>query len=106
MRHFLAVLSFFGMFHTTHAMAQNGPVVVELYTSQGCSSCPPADAMLHDLAKRDDVIALALHVDYWDYIGWKDSFGSPDNTARQHAYARAEQVCHSDECGGAAERSR
>ena len=89
MRYFFAVLSFLGMFHTTQVMAQNGPVVVELYTSQGCSSCPPADAMLHDLAKRDDVIALALHVDYWDYIGWKDVFGSADNTARQHAYARA-----------------
>jgi len=49
-----------------------GPVVIELYTSQGCSSCPPADEMLHDLAKRSDVIPLALHVDYWDYIGWED----------------------------------
>jgi len=65
-------------------------VVIELYTSQGCSSCPPADAMLHDLAKRDDVIALALHVDYWDYIGWKDSFAQPAFTARQHDYARAD----------------
>ncbi|WP_242650977.1 DUF1223 domain-containing protein [Yoonia tamlensis] len=64
-------------------------MVVELYTSQGCSSCPPADALLHELAKRDDVIALALHVDYWDYIGWTDIFGRPENTARQHAYARA-----------------
>lgn len=89
MRYFFAVLSFLGMFHTTQVMAQNGPVVVELYTSQGCSSCPPADAMLHDLAKRDGVIALALHVDYWDYIGWTDVFGRPENTARQHAYARA-----------------
>ena len=89
MRYFLAVLSVFGLFHTTQAVAQNGPVVVELYTSQGCSSCPPADAMLHELAMRDDVIALALHVDYWDYIGWKDVFGRPENTARQHAYARA-----------------
>lgn len=65
------------------------PVVVELFTSQGCSSCPPADAMLHDLAKRDDVIALALHVDYWDYIGWKDTFADPAFTRRQHGYARA-----------------
>lgn len=70
-------------------MAQNGPVVVELFTSQGCSSCPPADAMLHDLVDRDDIIALALHVDYWDYIGWKDVFGRPENTQRQHGYARA-----------------
>lgn len=65
------------------------PIVVELFTSQGCSSCPPADAMFHDLARMDGVIALALHVDYWDYIGWPDSFASPDHTARQEAYARA-----------------
>jgi len=45
------------------------PTVIELYTSQGCSSCPPADALLMELATRDDVVALALHVDYWDYIG-------------------------------------
>lgn len=89
MRRLLTILSFLGLFQAPTVFAQNGPVVVELYTSQGCSSCPPADAMLHDLAKRDGVIALALHVDYWDYIGWKDSFGRPENTARQHAYARA-----------------
>lgn len=66
-----------------------GSVVVELYTSQGCSSCPPADEILAGLADRGDVIALALHVDYWDYIGWKDVFGSPQFTERQRAYARA-----------------
>lgn len=64
-------------------------VVVELYTSQGCSSCPPADAILHDLAGMDGVLALALHVDYWDYIGWTDSFGQAAFTARQESYARA-----------------
>lgn len=69
--------------------AQERPVVVELFTSQGCSSCPPADALLHDLAQRDDVIALAMHVDYWDYIGWKDSFATPALTQRQRDYARA-----------------
>lgn len=68
---------------------RQGSVVVELYTSQGCSSCPPADEILAGLADRGDVIALALHVDYWDYIGWKDVFGSPQFTERQRAYARA-----------------
>lgn len=66
----------------------DGPVVVELFTSQGCSSCPPADEILHELAARDDVIALALHVDYWDYIGWADSFARADHTRRQQNYAR------------------
>lgn len=64
------------------------PVVVELFTSQGCSACPSADAILAELADRDDVIALALHVDYWDYIGWEDPFAEPAYTERQKAYAR------------------
>lgn len=67
--------------------AAESPVVVELYTSQGCSSCPPADRLLAQLAARADVIALALHVDYWDYIGWRDTFGNPAFTRRQRAYA-------------------
>ena len=65
----------------------DNPVVVELFTSQGCSYCPPADALLHDLAGRENVIALALHVDYWDYIGWKDAFADPAHTNRQREYA-------------------
>lgn len=67
--------------------AQNAPVVVELFTSQGCSSCPPADEFMAELAARDDVIALSLHVDYWDYIGWEDEFGQPAHAERQRAYA-------------------
>ncbi|QEW20152.1 putative secreted protein [Marinibacterium anthonyi] len=69
------------------AWAGDTKVVVELFTSQGCSSCPPADALMERLAKKDHVIALALHVDYWDYIGWKDIFADPAYTARQKAYA-------------------
>lgn len=69
--------------------AQTQPVLVELYTSQGCSSCPPADEFMAHLANDPDVIALALHVDYWDYIGWKDTFANPQFTKRQKAYARA-----------------
>lgn len=63
--------------------------VVELFTSQGCSSCPPADAFLAELADRGDVVALSYHVDYWDYLGWRDTLGSPANTERQRAYGRS-----------------
>lgn len=71
------------------AQAEDG-VVVEFYTSQGCSSCPPADAFFADLAHQPGVIALALHVDYWDYIGWEDTFAAAQFTERQKNYARAE----------------
>ncbi len=70
------------------AAEEDMPVVVELFTSQGCASCPPADELMHELADRDDVIALALHVDYWDYIGWKDKFADPAHTRRQKTYAK------------------
>jgi hypothetical protein len=63
--------------------------VIELFTSQGCSSCPPADALLKTLAKDPSIIALSLPVDYWNYLGWKDTFASPRNTERQRNYARA-----------------
>lgn len=63
--------------------------VVELFTSQGCSSCPPADAILKRLADEGDVVALAYHIDYWDYLGWKDTLASSENTERQRAYAKA-----------------
>jgi len=71
------------------AQQSDGPVVVELFTSQGCAACPPADALLGELAGREDVIALALHVDYWDYIGWQDTFAQPQFTERQYGYGRA-----------------
>jgi hypothetical protein len=63
--------------------------VVELFTSQGCSSCPAADALLGEYADRDDILALSFNVDYWDYLGWKDTLASPDNSERQRAYALA-----------------
>lgn len=62
-------------------------VVVELFTSQGCSSCPPADAILGELAVQPNILALSFHVDYWDYIGWKDPFASAQYSDRQRDYA-------------------
>jgi hypothetical protein len=64
------------------------PVVVELFTAQGCSSCGKANAMVSELAGRPDVLALTFAVDYWDYLGWPDTFARPEFTERQRAYAR------------------
>jgi hypothetical protein len=72
------------------AMAESEQgVLVELYTSQGCSSCPPADELMGELVDMPGVIGLALHVDYWDYIGWKDTFGQEKFSERQRNYAHA-----------------
>ncbi len=71
-----------------NAGRNDGPWAVELFTSQGCSSCPPADAMLGKLAQRPDIVALSFHIDYWDYIGWKDRFATKETTERQRTYAR------------------
>ena len=64
-------------------------MVVELFQSQGCSSCPPANANVIALADRPDVLALSFGVTYWDDLGWKDTFATPQYTARQWDYARA-----------------
>ncbi|MEM1161022.1 MAG: DUF1223 domain-containing protein, partial [Pseudomonadota bacterium] len=69
-----------------HADADDNVVLVELFTSQGCSSCPPADANLGTLLETSGVLGLSMHVDYWDYLGWRDTFGSRAHTERQFAY--------------------
>jgi hypothetical protein len=68
------------------ALAEERPVVVELFTSQGCNSCPPADKYMGELAQRPNLLTLAFHVDYWNYIGWDDPYARPWATARQRAY--------------------
>lgn len=70
------------------ANAQSRPAVVELFTSEGCSSCPPAEAYIGELARRGDVLALAFHVDYWDDLGWRDRFELPGSAQRQRIYAK------------------
>ena len=71
------------------AQAQNNVVIVELYTSQGCNACPPADNLLKIISERDDVLALSLHVDYWDYLGWRDTFAQRQFGERQAGYRDA-----------------
>jgi hypothetical protein len=82
----LAALGFLGL-TVSAASAAERPVVVELFTSQGCSSCPPANAYLNELARgRADVLPLAFHVTYWDRLGWKDPFSLAEATSRQDVY--------------------
>ena len=89
----LRTLAFFVSLAAPFALAQSAtagthPVVVELFTSQGCSDCPAADRLVVELAKRKDVIALSLPITYWDMLGWKDTFATESNTKRQKAYAK------------------
>jgi hypothetical protein len=80
----------FGPLHATAAEAEAGPVVIELFTSEGCSSCPPADEFLTELAQgRKDVLPLAFHITYWDNLGWKDPFAFDGATRRQRDYAQS-----------------
>src|ERR1700710_268918 len=72
----------------SHASAQAEPrAVIELFTSQGCSSCPAADKLLGELAKDPSVIALSMPIDYWDYLGWEDTLAHSGFSARQKAYS-------------------
>jgi hypothetical protein len=71
------------------ALGDVRPAVVELFTSEGCSSCPPAEAYTAELAQRSDVLPLTFHVNYWDNLGWPDRFSSPEATQRQRTYAQA-----------------
>lgn len=83
----LAALSLIGLPLSAHAApALRAPIVLELFTSQGCSSCPPADALLQRLAREGGVLALSRPVTYWDNLGWKDTLARPENTAKQRAY--------------------
>lgn len=71
------------------ALAEQPKAVIELFTSQGCSSCPPADELLAKLSRQPGTITLSLPVDYWDYLGWKDTLARPEFTARQRSYSAA-----------------
>ncbi len=85
----VALLVWGAMLARADAADKQPKAVIELFTSQGCSSCPPADALFVDLAKQTDVIALTLPVTYWDYLGWKDTLGKDSFAKRQKFYAKA-----------------
>lgn len=85
----LAAAATGGLSKTSDAKVTRRLTVVELFTSQGCSSCPPADRVLGELSRRPDILALSFHVDYWNYIGWQDPFSSPKWSQRQRRYTRA-----------------
>jgi hypothetical protein len=89
MQRLIMIAALLALLFPAESARADSPVLVELFTSQGCNSCPPADAYLGDLAKRKDVIALAFHVDYWDQLGWKDPFAKAAWTQRQRAYQSA-----------------
>ena len=82
----------FGLLGGAAAAAPRTPVVVELFTAQGCASCPEADRLLDAMTQRKGVVALMLPVDYWDYLGWADTFAQPTFTERQRAYAHRLKV--------------
>lgn len=84
-----ALLVLSGFSASAETTAAPTPVVLELFTSQGCNSCPPADALLGELRNQPGVIALAFHVDYWDGLGWRDPYGMPESARRQRGYAQA-----------------
>jgi hypothetical protein len=85
---FPAALAIAGSAAILSARADPPRAVVELFTSQGCSSCPPADRLLGELARDPAIVAMSLPIDYWDYLGWKDTLANPRHTARQRGYAR------------------
>src|SRR6266851_3411915 len=78
-----------GLLITTYGIARAEPrALLELFTSQGCSSCPAADKLLGELSGDPALVALSVPIDYWDYLGWKDTLASPAHSARQRGYAR------------------
>jgi hypothetical protein len=88
-RRSLLALSAATAFAAPARAAAKRPVIVELFTSQGCSSCPPADALLESLKAKPGIIPLSYHVDYWDYLGWRDTLGSAEFSQRQYDYAKS-----------------